>query len=293
MDEQPQYAPPLDRLFRMGEVEWGVEWQGTDPDYVAELGLTVEHVPALVEIARRQTDLEDFPDEDAGWAPVHAWRALGQLRASDAVEPLLSLATVLTDTADDYHVYDFPVVFGMMGPAAISALAGFLRNAENPLYARITAADGLCNVGLRHPPARQESLGPLVEQLGRFEENEYELNGFLVSQLTRLKAVEAAELIERAFASNRVAEDISGYWGAVRRELGVEGLGVAPDEPPRPPRRLSPDSTGMIHPPLARRTTRGSATERRRPRRSGSSRRRRRSGTGNENEKVPLRLPRL
>ena len=193
-------------------------------------------------IARRQTELEDFPDDDAGWAPVHAWRALGQLRAAEAVEPLLSMLTVLTDTADDYHVYDFPVVFGMIGPPAIAALAAYLRNAENPLYARITAADGLCNVGLRHPKARGEALGPLVEQIGRFEENDYELNGFLIGQLNRLKAVEAAELIERAFASNRVAEDIGGYWGDIRNNLGVPGLGLAPDEPPHPPRPPEPRS---------------------------------------------------
>ena len=62
------------------------------------------------------------------------------------------------------------------------------------------------------------------------------MNGFLVSQLTRLKAVEAAETIERAFAANRVEDEIAGYWGTVRRELGVPGMGLAPDEPPRPPR---------------------------------------------------------
>ena len=236
MDEQPQYPPPLDRLFQMGEVEWGVEWQGTDPDYVHELGLTAEHVPALVAIARKQIDLEDFPDEDSGWAPVHAWRALGQLRAVESVEPLLTMLTALTETGDDYHMYDFPVVFGMIGPAAISALAAYLRNVENPLYARITAADGLRNVGLRHLEARGEALAPLVEQLGRYEENDYELNGFLIGQLNRLKAIEAAELIERAVASNRVDEGICGYWGDIRDNLGVPGLGLAPDEPPRPPR---------------------------------------------------------
>jgi len=81
-----------------------------------------------------------------------------------------------------------------------------------------------------------------VEQLRRFEENEYELNGFLVAQLNRLKAVEAAELIERALASNRVAVDICGYWGDIRDNLGVPGLGLAPDEPPRPPRPPEPRS---------------------------------------------------
>jgi hypothetical protein len=62
------------------------------------------------------------------------------------------------------------------------------------------------------------------------------LNGSLVGQLNRLKAVEAAELIERAFAANRVDESLCGYWGAIRENLGVSGLGLAPDEPPRPPR---------------------------------------------------------
>jgi hypothetical protein len=153
----------------------------------------------------------------------------------EAVEPLLTLQTRLDKSGDEFHLYDFPVIFGMIGPPAIPALAAYLHNAENPLYERITAGDGLCSVGVRHPEARRESLAPLAEQLARFEQNEYELNGFLVAQLTRLKAVEAAETIERAFASNQVAEDISGYWGTVRRELGVEGLGLAPDEPPRPP----------------------------------------------------------
>jgi hypothetical protein len=78
-----------------------------------------------------------------------------------------------------------------------------------------------------------------VEQLANFEANDYEFNGFLVAQLTRLKAAEAAETIERAFAANRVAEDIAGYWGTVREKLGVAGMGLAQDEPPRPPQPSS------------------------------------------------------
>jgi hypothetical protein len=231
------YPPPLDRLCKMGEVEYSVEWKGTDPDYVAELGLTSRHVPGLIEIAREWQEADDYPEDDAGWAPLHAWRSLAQLRAVEAVEPLLAMLTVLTETGDDYHVHDFPVVFGMIGPPAIAALAAYLHDPAKPLYARITVGDGLCSVGFRHPEARGETLDALMKQLARFEENRYEFNGFLVEQLTRLRAVEAAELIERAFASNRVTEDISGYWGTVRQTLGVAGLGLAPDVPPRPPRQ--------------------------------------------------------
>jgi hypothetical protein len=234
MPEQ-EYGPPVGRLFQMGKVEWGVEWEGSAPDYVRDLGLASEHVPALIEIALRQADLDDFPADDAGWAPVHAWRALAQLRAVEAVEPLLTLQHTLDKSGDEFHFYDFPVVFGMIGPPAIPALAAYLHNPENPLYPRVNVGEGLCNVGLRYPEARSEALAPLGEQLAHFEENDYELNGFLVVDLTRLKAVEAAETIERAFAANRVADDISGSWGTVRQELGVAGLGLAADERPRPP----------------------------------------------------------
>jgi len=240
------YPPPLDQLFTLGQVEYGVEWQGTDPDYVGKLGLTAEHVPALIEIARRWQEADDYPDEDAGWAPVHAWRALAQLRATEAVEPLLAMLTVLTETGDDFHLYDFPVVFGMIGPPAIPALAAYLHDAESPLFGRVTAGDGLRNAGLRYPAARGEALDALVEQLARFEENDYELNGFLVEQLTRLKAAEAAETIERAFASNRVAEDVCGHWGQIRQALGVTGMGLAPDGPP--PRPQSEPRWGPYEP---------------------------------------------
>jgi hypothetical protein len=229
------YPPPLDQLFKLGQVEWGVEWQGTDPDYVGKLGLTSEHVPALIEIARPWQEADDYPHEDAGWAPVHAWRALAQLRAAEAVEPLLAMLTVLTETGDDFHMVDFPVVFGMIGPPAIPALAAYLHNPERPLYGRVTVGDGLINVGLRHPQARGEALHALAEQLARYEDNDYELNGLLVEQLTRLKAVEAAETIERALASGCVAEGVCGYWGQVRQKLGVASMGLAPDGPPPRP----------------------------------------------------------
>jgi hypothetical protein len=234
MDKQ-EYESPLDRLSEIGKAECNVEWQGTASDYVRELGLGREHIPGLIAIARRWEELDDYPKDKAGWAPVHAWRALAQLRATEATEPLLAMLGRLSEGGDDYHMYDFPVVFGMIGPPAILALAAYLRDPEEPLYARVTVVGGLGDIGVRHPEARLESLEPLAAQLARFEENEYELNGFLVEQLVQLKAVEAAETIERAFASDNVAEDICGYWGTVRQALGVAGMGLAPDGPPRPP----------------------------------------------------------
>lgn len=40
------------------------------------------------------------------WAPVHAWRALGQLRATEAIEPLI---TLFHDVEDEWNNFDLPL----------------------------------------------------------------------------------------------------------------------------------------------------------------------------------------
>ncbi len=58
-------------------------------------------------------------------------------------------------------------------------------------------------------------------QLERFAENDEELNAFLIYSLVNLKALEAAPLIERAFAADRVDTFIMGDWYDVQVELGL------------------------------------------------------------------------
>jgi hypothetical protein len=47
--------------------------------------------------------------------------------------------------------------------------------------------------------------------------------------LLELKATDAAELIERAHAADRVDISVNGNWNTVRKELGVKGLGLVPE----------------------------------------------------------------
>src|SRR5947209_12162350 len=77
------YADPVCQLLRMGEPGGGydpAEW----PDYSAEFGIGHEHVGALIGIACDSALHRRDPNSSAVWAPVHAWRALGQLRAPPA-----------------------------------------------------------------------------------------------------------------------------------------------------------------------------------------------------------------
>ena len=73
-----EYTGNAARLLSLGEIEAFGAWR----DYL-KLGLTADDVPDLL----RMIDDESLYDLDLsgaeGWTPIHAWRALGQLRAAE------------------------------------------------------------------------------------------------------------------------------------------------------------------------------------------------------------------
>lgn len=107
---------------------------------------------------------------------------------------------------DEWMLEELPSVYGLIGPAAIPALAAYLSDSSHEMYSRSYAANGLVEIGERHPESRSECIAAISKQLEAFEENDYELNAFLISDLSHLKAVETLPLIERAFAADRVDE---------------------------------------------------------------------------------------
>ncbi len=232
---QPTYPPPLDRLFRAGNARETLSWHEGQVDYPAELGLTAEHVPHLIAIAQSWTDDDGWSDDEedlARWAPVHAWRTLGQLRAAQAVAPLLDMLNPLAERSDDWGSDEFPHVFGLIGEDAFAALNRFLRDSANAVYARICATHALERIAALHPDMRARCVATLHEVLEGYEDQDPSLNTFLVIYLMELGATESAELIEHAYADNRI-ETFLITWDEVRRQLGVPGMGLAPDEPHR------------------------------------------------------------
>ena len=215
------YAPPVDQLLTYGE---GQSVSADDwPNYL-ELGLGPEQIPELIRMATDE-DL-NWADSDSleVWAPIHAWRALGQLRAEAAVEPLLSLFESLEES--DWVMEELPEVFAMIGPAALPALAAYIADVSYDEEARISAIPSVEQIGTRWPEARPACVALLIEQLERFAENEPEVNGFLVLGLVELHATEAAPLMERAFAARSVDPTVMGDWEDVQVELGLQSADV-------------------------------------------------------------------
>ena len=214
------YAPPVDKLLTYGDAHKHGGNPQDWPEYL-ELGIGPEHIPDLIRMA---TDEElRWADSESleVWAPIHAWRTLGALHAEAAIEPLLSLLKEIDENDDDWVQEELPEVYGRIGPAAIPALAAYMADKTHHLWARVAVVDSLEKIAKMHPESRDECVAILTRQLEQFAENDEELNGFLVSDLVKLKAVEAAPLMERAFAADRVDTFLMGDWYDVEVELGL------------------------------------------------------------------------
>src|SRR2546423_8764075 len=79
------YPAPLDALLSLGEPAWD-DWL----DY-RRLGLMPDHVAELTRMATDPDLNRGGPDSPEVYAPAHAWRALGQLGAVQAIPDLLGL----------------------------------------------------------------------------------------------------------------------------------------------------------------------------------------------------------
>lgn len=217
-----EYRPPVKQLLAIGSAESDDEWR----DY-AQYGIGPEHVDELIRMAT-DLSLNRAPDDSREvWAPLHAWRALGQLRAERAVRPLLRLVDEELKN-DDWALEDFPKVFAMIGPAAIPALSACLSDESKDFAARSGASDSLEEIAKQSPESHDECVRLLSEQLEKHARNDPALNGFLIVSLVDLQAREHFELIKEALLAGHVEEALADLpWVEVK-------FGLREPEPRRP-----------------------------------------------------------
>jgi hypothetical protein len=210
------YTAPVSDLLTLGDCREMRIW----PDYLA-LGIGPEHIPDLIRMV--EDDELNWADSDSleVWAPAHAWRALGQLRAEAAVGPLIRLLYRIDEFQDDWVGEEVPDVFGMIGSPAIPALTDYLMEPLHGLWARAAAAHGLAEIGKRHPESRDDCIAALTQVLEGFADHDPTLNGFVISYLVDLKGNEAAPIMERAFAADSVDISILGDWEDAQIALGL------------------------------------------------------------------------
>ena len=220
------YHPPVDQLLRLEEPRR----HGTKVDYKA-LGLGHEHVSELIRMATDEA-LHTAPTTSRlVWAPVHAWWALAEMRATEAISPLLSLLRRVEENDDDWVSEDVPCVLAKIGPAALGPLTEYLADPGYGEWARVAAAKAIGLIGEEHPAVYDDCVARLCAQLEQFAGQTEVLNAFLISPLLDLHAAQAAPFMEKAFAAGCVDEMVQGDWEDVQIELGLKQCREHPRKP--------------------------------------------------------------
>jgi len=224
MEQNSTYSPPVGRLLELGECKWGKkDWF----DY-SSLGITEEHIPALIQLATDSRYLDTYTEGDEDWAPIHAWRALGQLRAVEAVDTLVGLLRRIEEKDDDWILEEFPVIFQMIGKESAPSLMQYVQNRENLLFARVAALEGIIKIGKTDPEFKSECIKFLRSCLKHYEEDDPGINANYIAGLTDLKDMESLDLIEEAYESGCVDEMVIGDWEDIQIKLGLISERITP-----------------------------------------------------------------
>lgn len=235
------FSPAVERLFALPAPQWAErpeEW----PDYQEAAGVTLADVPMLLRLAGEPALLVDGPatgvdpawlaaltrDGELAWGvAVHAWRAIGQLRAEEALEPLARLFVDFGEVDNQWLLDDLPLAFVAYGRPAVPVLEKVLLEPGHAPGAYHVLAETLGRIGQHDRSTRFACIAALVAKLERYLDNDPETNGMLVAMLVELKAVEAEPTMAMAFLEERVDERAAGDWEDVQVALGLKSFEAA------------------------------------------------------------------
>src|SRR5690606_37285309 len=134
------------------------------------LGLSSEHAPELIRMSVDHALHQAPGDSPHVWAPVHAWRALGQLRVTSAAGELLEF---VDGSDDDWALTDLPHVLSMMGSGILPELTSFFHDSTRGEWARGTVIDAMTQLARAEPDRREGVVASLSLQLSRWYRNEH------------------------------------------------------------------------------------------------------------------------
>lgn len=208
-------------LLKHGEADHGSDW----PDYL-QYGFTEADIPALLDLVADQSFDQMDNESSEIWAPLHAWRTLGQLGSSQAIVPLIDQFDRLCE--DDWALPELSTVMGMLGEPAIEPLTSFLMDYRHKEFARTMALDGLAEIVKRLPHCRERVIRCYQDYMRNPDETSPVLNGLLIADLLDLDATEAIDDIRQLFARECVDMTCAGDLEEVEIELGFRSERTTP-----------------------------------------------------------------
>lgn len=216
---ESEYPPAVAQLLQLGDPG------ETEVDYEA-LGITEEHVAALVHLAVDE-ELYALPLTDRRyWALPHAWRALGQLRAAEAAKTLVDLLWRVGACDDEWVAGEVPDTLAEIGEPSLAPLMAYFDEEPEDEHGLEVAAEVIGRIGRDKPACRDFCVRGLTERLLHFDAYATSVNASVICALVDLKAVESLAVIEAAFEAGAVDLLWMGDVEDVRIALGVQAARV-------------------------------------------------------------------
>ncbi len=207
----------INRLLEFGDPHT-IKKHGQWPDYL-QYGFTDEDIPTLIELVTDPAFDDRSSDDNVIWVPLHAWRILGQLKSTEAIQPLIEMFDSWAD--DDWAIDELPKVIGMIGSSAIKPLAVYSKEKNHPEFALIIALDGLKEIAIVQPELRIEVLDVYRQYMLEPDLTMGLLNGLIMASLLNLKATELIDEIRKMFSQDCVDISVAGDLEDIEIDLGL------------------------------------------------------------------------
>lgn len=208
-----KYSEAVMTLLTLGEEPAFRTWR----DY-RDLGLTQDDMPILLDIMVDPELHNADPEGVEIWAPLHAWRALAQMRIPSMIDPYLELL----DRELEYSWLgnDIVQIGVLLGPPIVPKLLAFLADSKRDIHSRISVVEPLEKIALKFVEVRRPISDAFLAQLRLYSEQHEGLNGFLITGLETLRVRKAIPLIAEVFAADKV-EYLTAAWESVAETFGL------------------------------------------------------------------------
>ena len=226
------HTHPVSQLLTYGDCLKLPRWP-EELDYLP-LGFGSEHIPDLIRMVLDDDLYWANSDSLEVWAPVHAWRVLGQLQAEAAIEPLLTRLDLVDEEDNDWVSEELPQVFAMIGAAAIAPLYAYLVDPTHDTWACVAAAESLGG-------DRQGTSGGSNRLCGRLDQGSRRLRGQRPHG-QRLRYIELA----RSESGTDGSTDGTSLRSRCRRLVGRGRLGGSSNPDGLEDRARNPDPCGRL-----------------------------------------------
>jgi HEAT repeat protein len=184
-------------IREIGEVYTTDEWK----DY-QEILPQEEYDEAFLLNTLTDNNLLEAPEESPlPWVPLHAWRALGQMRSLTAIEPVLRLAEGSVQQA--YN--DFANLSACIGDKAIEPLVAILNDDTRSEITRSLAAEGLGAIGRSSSgPARARIVESLMDQIRQNDGSDGWVNGAAAEALMMMEERSVGPEVLKMYDEGRI-----------------------------------------------------------------------------------------